>query len=186
MKIKVVIIVIIACFAVVGCNLSEPLSSNSSTTTDILGSKTNDGIGIDGSGDQSEASLLQVYLIETKTPTLQKTPTTYVITNKASPSATIDVEVTKYPCKGSYENKLKVGQTVQVSNDPPLANRVRSGAGTDYTILGTIQPGETVIIIGGPECANDWIWWQVRSEKTNLVGWTSEGDWSNYWLIPVP
>ncbi len=69
---------------------------------------------------------------------------------------------------------------------PALPNRVRSQPGTSGTYLGMLQPGERMEIIGGPECANQAIWWQVRSLSSSLTGWTAEGDSKDYWLVPAP
>lgn len=86
---------------------------------------------------------------------------------------------------GDYLSRLHVGDTVKVSEDPPLPNRVRESAGTDSEVLGHLQPGEQAVILEGPGCSNQWVWWKVRSTKTGLEGWTAEGDQDAYWLIPV-
>jgi hypothetical protein len=72
-----------------------------------------------------------------------------------------------------------------VSSNPPLANRVRSDASLDATVLGFIQPGEDALILDGPRCANAWVWWKVRANASGLEGWTAEGDEENYWLVPL-
>ena len=86
---------------------------------------------------------------------------------------------------GDYLSRLHVGDTVKVSEDPPLPNRVRDSAGTEGEVLGHLQPGEQALILEGPGCANQWVWWRVRSTQTGLEGWTAEGDLDGYWLIPV-
>ncbi len=90
------------------------------------------------------------------------------------------------PCPGSYYSRLYVGSIAYVSFDPPLPNRVRSQPNTAGTVLGMLQPGERMEIIGGPVCSNQWIWWQIRSQATGLTGWTTEGDAKSYWLVPAP
>jgi hypothetical protein len=90
------------------------------------------------------------------------------------------------PCPGSYFSRLYVGAIAYVSFDPPLPNRVRSQPNTASTVLGMLQPGERMEIIGGPVCSNEWIWWQIRSQATGLTGWTTEGDAKSYWLVPAP
>lgn len=85
----------------------------------------------------------------------------------------------------AYLSRVRVGDTVRVSNDPPLPNRVRSQASLESNILGYIQPGEEATILEGPGCSNRWVWWKVRSLDTGLEGWTAEGDNAGYWLIPV-
>jgi len=87
-------------------------------------------------------------------------------------------------CPNALPSRLEVGKYAYVSTDPPLDNRVREGAGTDYSIIGYIDTGNAMKILDGPKCADGWAWWKVQSiKKSDLVGWTSEGD-DTYWLIP--
>jgi hypothetical protein len=125
--------------------------------------------------------------------TLTPFPTnTLPATQPASPTvqpqltSTITPKPTWLPCTGSYYSRLYVGSIAYVSFDPPLPNRVRSQPNTASDILGMLQPGERMEIIGGPVCSNQWIWWQIRSQATGLVGWTAEGDAKSYWLVPSP
>jgi hypothetical protein len=69
-----------------------------------------------------------------------------------------------------------------VSTDPPLANKVRAGPGVSGELLGHIQPGENVLVLEGPSCADGYTWWRVRS-LAGLEGWTAEGDAEGYWLV---
>ena len=89
------------------------------------------------------------------------------------------------PCPGTYHSRLQVGDQAYVSNDPPLANRVRKNPGMTGKIIGVIQPLEGIEILDGPECADNWVWWKVRSLETGLTGWTAEGDENGYWLLPI-
>jgi hypothetical protein len=112
-------------------------------------------------------------------PTLPPTaPPSLTLTPPAKP--------TWMPCPGAYFSRLYVGDTAYVGFDPPLPNRVRSQPNTASEILGMLQPGEKMEIIGGPVCSNQWIWWQVSSKATGLTGWTAEGDNKSYWLVPAP
>jgi hypothetical protein len=88
-------------------------------------------------------------------------------------------------CIAPYLTRLSVGLRAYVIYNPPDPNRVREQAGTQYAILGLIYPGEPVLIIDGPVCSNEWIWWKVRSERSGITGWTSEGDGQAYWLVPM-
>ncbi|MFC1878897.1 hypothetical protein ACFLZW_03180 [Chloroflexota bacterium] len=114
----------------------------------------------------------------TPTPVPSRTPT-------SSPSPTITPEYTLWqPCSGSYHSRLHVGDKAYISYDPPLPNRVRSQANTTSEIKGYLQVGEEMVILDGPVCAESWIWWYVRSLDTGLTGWTAEGDFESYWLVP--
>lgn len=87
-------------------------------------------------------------------------------------------------CPGTYLSRLRIGDQAHISQDPPLANRVREQPDTDSEILGYLQVGEELRILDGPKCAQEWVWWYIRSLETGLVGWTAEGDRDNYWLVP--
>lgn len=87
------------------------------------------------------------------------------------------------PCPDAPTSRLKVGDTAYVTKDPPLPNRVRKEPNHDAELLGAIGPGGGMDIIDGPSCANNWVWWKVKN--ADLEGWTPEGDFETYWLIPI-
>lgn len=91
-------------------------------------------------------------------------------------------------CPGAPPIKISVGITAMVSTDPPFPNSVRAEPRKAAKLLGDIQPGETMAILEGPMCGDNYTWWRVRAE-TGLEGWTSEGTQKTYWLVtltPVP
>ena len=97
----------------------------------------------------------------------------------------LDVQETRKICSSSYpESMVAVGDEAFVAILPPVSNRVRNGAGTSYEQIGSINPGERIKIMDGPECNDGYIWWYVRSLKTGLEGWTAESDNSSQFLIP--
>lgn len=134
---------------------------------------------------QGVAPTLTTIPTNTLSPTLPVSPT-LPPTASPGPTATPVARPTWMPCTGSYYSRLYVGDIAYVSFDPPLPNRVRREPNTASEILGMLQPGERMEIIGGPVCSNQWIWWQIRSRATGLTGWTTEGDTSSYWLVPAP
>ncbi len=102
-----------------------------------------------------------------------------------TPNRTPSVSPTAWAaCPNSYYSHLQVGMKGKLSEEPPLPNRVREAANTSAKIVGMIQPGEIVDIIDGPACYNNWVWWKVR-KADGVIGWTAEGDASDYWLLPV-
>ncbi len=68
-------------------------------------------------------------------------------------------------------------------NDPP--NRVRNAPDTGSDILDQIYPGDIVLVTGGPVCSEGLVFWQVESGSIpGGVGWTAEGDGTDYYLVP--
>mgnify|MGYP000914160360 CR=1 FL=1 len=121
--------------------------------------------------------------------------TKLILVTQPSPTATmtptLEPTITLTPtelgpweaCPNTYKSNIHVGITAYVNPDPPLANNIRSEADKGSTRIGAIQPGEEFEVIGGPGCANGWVWWKVKT-KTGLVGWTAEGDGTDYWILP--
>ena len=87
-------------------------------------------------------------------------------------------------CDNDFVSRLSIGMNARVNEFPPYANRVRVKPEKDSAILGYIEPGEGIEILDGPSCSTDWVWWKVKSVETGLIGWTAEGEGSEYWLTP--
>jgi serine/threonine protein kinase/type II secretory pathway pseudopilin PulG len=104
-------------------------------------------------------------------------------------TATITPIPTRPPaqiCENTYPTRLQLGDKGAVSLDPPIRNNVRKDPGLDAELVGKLNPGEAFVVIGGPECKNEMVWWKIRSLVTEIVGWTSEGQVGEYWLVPTP
>ena len=89
-------------------------------------------------------------------------------------------------CPDAFPSRFVMGDQGAVSLDPPIRNNVRQDPGLDSDLIGKLNPGEPFIVIGGPECKDQMVWWKVRSLQTQLIGWTSEGQAGEYWLVPTP
>jgi hypothetical protein len=118
------------------------------------------------------------------TTTLQIDPTLLTLT----PYQTFMMTPTPTPavwqaCPNTFLSHLWVGMKGKLSEEPPLPNRIRERAGTSYTVIGMIEPGEVVEIVDGPGCANNWVWWKIR-KSDGLTGWTAEGNGQDTWLLP--
>ncbi len=118
--------------------------------------------------------------------TLAPAPAVPLQSPTTRPTGTALAGNSRSACPGARPSRLHIGDRAYVSYDPPDPNRVRAQPGTDASVLGRIYPGEEVLILDGPECANGWVWWKVQSLETGLTGWTSEGDLQAYWLVPFP
>jgi hypothetical protein len=89
-------------------------------------------------------------------------------------------------CPDAFPSRFVMGDQGAVSLEPPIRNNVRKEPGLDAELIGKLNPGEPFIVIGGPECKDQMVWWKVRSLQTQLIGWTSEGQAGEYWLVPTP
>ena len=88
------------------------------------------------------------------------------------------------PCETGPYSRLGVGEKAHTLKEPPLPQRLHKEAGKETDRTGWIQPGETVLILEGPVCAEDWVWWKVKTLTGGYTGWATEGDAEDYWLIP--
>jgi eukaryotic-like serine/threonine-protein kinase len=89
-------------------------------------------------------------------------------------------------CPDAFPSRFQMGDQGAVNLDPPIRNNVRQDPGLDAELIGKLNPGEPFLVIGGPECKDAMVWWKVRSLQTQLIGWTSEGQAGEYWLVPTP
>ncbi|MBI5670738.1 MAG: SH3 domain-containing protein [Chloroflexi bacterium] len=75
---------------------------------------------------------------------------------------------------------FSVGQTVNVVSFIGNLN-VREQPALTATRIGQVSGGDSVTIVGGPECgARGLLWWQVQAG--DLTGWVAEGRGSLYFL----
>jgi hypothetical protein len=88
-------------------------------------------------------------------------------------------------CEDAPYSRLAVGLRAATPREPALPNRIHKEPGKDADTLGFILPGQSVVILEGPECKDGWVWWKVRNEINKVEGWVAEGDESEYWLIPL-
>jgi hypothetical protein len=83
-------------------------------------------------------------------------------------------------CHNSPPSRLLLGMQARVTPGEPNIIREFPGAGAR---LGSIPAGGVIDIFNGPECDSvGRLWWYVN--YMGVVGWTSEGENSVYWLEP--
>ncbi|MAT99785.1 MAG: hypothetical protein CL608_21810 [Anaerolineaceae bacterium] len=135
--------------------------------------------------DETEPTLPPPSATITFEPTLMPTepPTA---TGTSLPSATPTMVV----CVGALPTRLSVGDQARVVN---YQINVRTGPGTNFGVENTLLPGRVVDIIGGPECNDGQLWYEIRSEpftnsageRIQVVGWSVEESGSTYFLEPA-
>jgi dipeptidyl aminopeptidase/acylaminoacyl peptidase len=81
--------------------------------------------------------------------------------------------------------QLEAGGRAEVSTESDTPNRVRSEPGTAGEIVAMLQPGAAVVLLEGPVCADGLVFWKVQNPEIPVgVGWTAEGNGTDYWLVP--
>ncbi len=112
----------------------------------------------------------------TPPPTLTPSPTT-------APAASLTP--TPFSCPGAPEPRLEVGGRGRVTFTSGLPVRIRATPGLGGAFVANMAEGTEFDVIGGPECADGFVWWQVRT-PTGITGWSAEGDPGEYYLEPWP
>lgn len=84
-------------------------------------------------------------------------------------------------CPGFIASRLRVNRSGQVL--PGTPNNLRAEPSTNSARVGQI-PGDGIFhVLEGPVCAENFAWWRVDYQGT--VGWTVEGQGSEYWVQPL-
>jgi len=73
---------------------------------------------------------------------------------------------------------ISVGGYVRVVDTESTGLRMRDSAGLTYPTIETLQDGDQLRVVGGPENADGFVWWQL--EHDGAVGWCA-----SEWLEPM-
>jgi hypothetical protein len=77
---------------------------------------------------------------------------------------------------------LEKGIYVHVNPFDPTPNFIRNKPGLTSKLIGKLQTDESARIIDGPECADNIVWWKIKTDS-GIIGWTGEGQGSEVWLV---
>lgn len=78
----------------------------------------------------------------------------------------------------------RVGDRVQVTMSAGQLS-VRQTPGTDAEVVTRANPGQEFTVMGGPQQANGYTWYQIRSDDGATEGWAADGDGTERWLSPI-
>lgn len=135
--------------------------------------------------DSPSGGNMETMLSTSPTRDLSDNPTEWGILTLTGESR-ISAQQPASNCRDSYGFDFQIGDTVRVTEYPAQRNRVRVDPSQNAEGRGWLNPGEEVLIIGGPRCADGWIWWEVQSPSQNLRGWTAGGNGAEFWLEHLP
>ncbi|HMN28574.1 MAG TPA: SH3 domain-containing protein [Caldilineaceae bacterium] len=76
----------------------------------------------------------------------------------------------------------RVGDRVQVTT---AQLSIRAVPGTDGALVAQVDEGRQFTITAGPQQANGYTWYQIRSDDGAVEGWAADGDGSSRWLSPL-
>jgi uncharacterized protein YgiM (DUF1202 family) len=78
-----------------------------------------------------------------------------------------------------------VGDRVRVTMDAGQQLSVRTTPGTNASIVTRVSSGQEFTVLAGPQSANGFIWYQIRSDDGQIQGWAADGNDDTRWLSPL-
>lgn len=93
----------------------------------------------------------------------------------------------KFSCLGApHPARFDIGDKIYVCTKKDSLI-VRQDAGRKKTELFRLIPGADLIVINGPRCENNIVWWQVETES-GRIGWVMDGsdDRDKFWICLRP
>jgi uncharacterized protein YgiM (DUF1202 family) len=78
----------------------------------------------------------------------------------------------------------RVGDRVRITMEGGQLS-VRSMPGTNAPIVTRASTGDEFTVLAGPQSANGFIWYQIRSDDGRFQGWAADGNQSTRWLSPL-
>lgn len=69
--------------------------------------------------------------------------------------------------------------------DTPNSLRIHDKATIQSPILVYLPENRPFTIVDGPQCADGYIWWKLKSDDGGVTGWAAEGDTSKYYYMPL-
>ena len=78
----------------------------------------------------------------------------------------------------------RVGDRVQVTMSTGDLS-VRVTPGTDAELVTRVAQGQQFTVMGGPQEASGYTWYQIRSDDGSVEGWAADGDGADRWLSPL-
>lgn len=109
----------------------------------------------------------------TEQPTLPLLPTaTLVLPTLPPPTPTQETAGGTPEDSKAPRAPLSIGDKAVVCCTDNVGLRMRAGAGTGHPLVKTLPEGTILEIVGGPQEADGYTWWQVRDE-VGTSGWVA-------------
>lgn len=106
----------------------------------------------------------------TATPTKSPTPwPTVTVGIVVVPTRTPEPVATPTTAKPT---EVSVGATVKVTGTGGAGLRLRQKPGTGSVVLKAVPDGTQLTVVGGPEQASNYTWWQVK-DSSGMTGWAA-------------
>lgn len=88
-------------------------------------------------------------------------------------------------CPGTPASNMSNGMEGRVTFSTGTPLNMRQTPSTAAAVVRILPEGATFDVVGGPQCADGYTWWQIRIPG-NTYGWAAEGDSEGYFIEPMP
>lgn len=129
-------------------------------------------------------------LIAAKTPTpvgtqtATPTPTPFIIST-TTPKIPEPTSTEDGFCPEAMEMRMKVGDKGRVTYGDPRRVRARIEPSTSAAVFEMLELGKEFRVVGGPECADGFVWWEIEYDNHPNTYWVAEGENDNYHIEPL-
>ncbi len=106
------------------------------------------------------------------TPRLPTPTPTSALNTPETPGAALEETPGSAITPAPEQLEVRIGAEIEVFDVGTAGLNVRGGAGTGFPVVLIAAEGSRFEVIGGPEAANDFTWWQLRSlDNPTIEGW---------------
>lgn len=88
-------------------------------------------------------------------------------------------------CREGAPSQVYLGDVVQVLPDTPVQASLRRQPSKNARISKYLQPGDRMVILEGPKCILDMVWWYVEMVNQDVEGWLLETEERTFFVEPV-
>ncbi len=89
----------------------------------------------------------------------------------------------------------QIGEPQPVNRSPSVGDRivvtlngqlsVRALPGTNSVVVARVNTSEQFSVVAGPQAADGYLWFQIRSDDGQVEGWAADGRGGERWLSPL-
>ncbi|MBX3051668.1 MAG: SH3 domain-containing protein [Caldilineaceae bacterium] len=79
----------------------------------------------------------------------------------------------------------RVGDRVRVTMEASQLLTIRTVPGTNAAVVKEVNNGSEFTVLAGPQSANGYFWFQIRSDDGVTEGWAADGTDGTRWLSPL-
>jgi hypothetical protein len=79
----------------------------------------------------------------------------------------------------------RVGERVVVTTEAGQELSVRAVPCSDAPLVARVTAGRQFTVLAGPQSADGFTWYQIRSDDGQVEGWAADGDASRRWMSPL-